>query len=247
MNVELKKITLLTIVLLFSSVFAQSNLPACQGAAMSGQDICFGTVNLKSGAKYVGEQKAGKANGNGETIFPDGAKFFGEYKDGLPNGQGSYTWPDGKKYVGGFKDGVYHGQGTYFGSGGAILSQGKWANGKFINENSPARQVVTTEKSAESNESKSTKYCFQTFASIKTTKVDICDAKIIRQNMPKHTGSIALGEFVEPSGYKSTMIISDNVAKGFIEESIVSFKRLGNRYEMENPKGCIYKGDFKET
>ena len=86
--------------------------------------------NLLDGAKYVGEWKNGKRNGQGTFTFPDGEKYVGEFKDGKRNGQGTYTFPDGKKYVGEFKDGEYNGQGTFTSLDGKKYV-GEWKDGNI--------------------------------------------------------------------------------------------------------------------
>ena len=129
-------------------MFAQSNLPACQGNVASRWSNCVGNYIYPSGDNYVGEFKDGKYNGQGTYTFPDGEKYvgefkdnkydgqgaasftngnkhFGEFKDGQPNGQGTFTFASGEKYVGEFKDGTYNGQGTL------TLSTGQKYVGKF--------------------------------------------------------------------------------------------------------------------
>ena len=61
---------------------------------------CVGETTFIDGAKYVGDWKDGKRNGQGTYTFPDGMKYVGEFKDSKRNGQGTYTWPDGRKYDG---------------------------------------------------------------------------------------------------------------------------------------------------
>ncbi|MBT7013512.1 MAG: hypothetical protein HN962_01035 [Actinobacteria bacterium] len=92
--------------------------------------------NLLDGAKYVGEWKNGKRNGQGTFTFPDGEKYVGEFKDGKRNGQGTYTFPDGKKYVGEFKDGEYNGQGTF------TFPDGKKYVGEFKDGNINGKGVL---------------------------------------------------------------------------------------------------------
>jgi len=65
------------------SVFAQSNLPACQGSDISKWNDCFGTRIHSNGDKYVGEWKIGRYHGKGTFSFADGSKFVGEFKNGM--------------------------------------------------------------------------------------------------------------------------------------------------------------------
>ena len=157
---------LLAFVLMVGGAYAQSNLPACQGSDVSKWTNCFGTQVYPLGGKYVGEWKDGVYNRQGTYTFPDGAIYIGEYKDGKWNGQGSYTSGRGIKYVGEWQDGRRSGQGTWttlgglkyvgeykydernglgtsYASDGTIVSQGIWAEGKFV-RSAPVQQVSVT-------------------------------------------------------------------------------------------------------
>jgi hypothetical protein len=83
-------------------------------------------------AKYEGEIKNGKPNGQGTRTYVDkylGGKYSGGWKDGEFHGQGTETSILGFKYEGGYKDGKKHGQGTYtFSSGGWY--DGSWKDGQ---------------------------------------------------------------------------------------------------------------------
>ena len=94
-------------------MFAQSNLPACQGSDATRWSNCVGTFTFANGDKYVGEYKDGKLNGQGTFTFANGDKYVGEYKDDRRNGQGTVAYADGDRYVGEYKDGKRNGQGTY--------------------------------------------------------------------------------------------------------------------------------------
>ena len=141
--------------LMVGGAYAQSNLPACRGFVVGSWSDCFGTVNFPSGDKFAGEYKDGKrkgqgtvtfangdkyvgewkddkANGQGAVTYPSGDKYIGEWKDNRFNGQGIYTFANGIKYVGEWKDGKYNGQGTMYASNGLVISQGAWADGKFV-------------------------------------------------------------------------------------------------------------------
>ena len=90
-------------------------------------DNCVGEITFKDGAKYVGEWKNNKRNGQGTATFPDGENYVGEYKDDKKNGQGTNIWPDGQKYVGEWKNGKRDGQGTNIWAGGEKYV-GEWKN-----------------------------------------------------------------------------------------------------------------------
>ena len=49
----------LAFVLMVGSVYAQSNLPACQGRDAASWNNCLGTEVYPAGSKYVGEFKEG--------------------------------------------------------------------------------------------------------------------------------------------------------------------------------------------
>jgi len=98
----------------WGSVFAQSNLPTCQGT----NDFfgykwnnCFG-----SSTKGLGSI----------------ARYDGEYKNGSPNGYGTATFGNGEKYVGEFKNGAYDGLGTLYSSNGLVVFHGIWSRNSFI-------------------------------------------------------------------------------------------------------------------
>ena len=61
---------------------------------------CFGTKQVESGDKYVGEFKDGSFSGQGTYTYANGEKYVGEWKDGKEHGQGTLTFPSGDKYVG---------------------------------------------------------------------------------------------------------------------------------------------------
>ena len=138
----------------FGAVFAQSNLPACQGSDAARWSNCFGTATFANGNRYVGEFKNGEYNGQGTFTTANGDKFVGEWVNGsiygqgtefLANGdayvgkwdrgmlrQGTVTFAQGGNYVGELRDGKPNGQGTLFASNGSVVNQGIWANGIFV-------------------------------------------------------------------------------------------------------------------
>ena len=97
-------------------VFAQSNLPGCQGSDVSRWTNCVGTSTFDRMHKYVGE-----------------------WKNGKPNGQGIFTFVVGSRYVGEFKDGKRNGLGTLFASNGTVIDQGIWADNDFV-RSAPVQQ-----------------------------------------------------------------------------------------------------------
>jgi hypothetical protein len=153
----MKKLLFILCLITSSILFAQSNLPPCNGN-FSGP--CFGTYEYPSGDKYLGQYRDGKRNGQGTFIFANGEKYVGQWKDNIRNGQGTSTFADGNKYVGQFKDDERNGQGTFtFANGnkyvgqfkddkyggfgtlynpnGSIKQQGLWRDDKFVQAQTP--------------------------------------------------------------------------------------------------------------
>ena len=64
----------------------------------------FGTQVWQDGAKYVGEWKDGKAEGNGTFFHSNGDVFEGEFKQDKANGYGTYKHKSGQTYEGGWID-----------------------------------------------------------------------------------------------------------------------------------------------
>ena len=129
----------LFLVLLSSTAYGQSNLPACQGSDTSKWSYCFGTYSVTQdpwkGDVYVGEFGiSGFFHGQG-TYFHlaknqnKGDKFVGEFKDGKRTGQGTYFYLAGDKYVGEFKDGKFTGQGIYY-----SLTDNQFKGNKYVGE-----------------------------------------------------------------------------------------------------------------
>jgi len=130
----------LTFALMVGGAFAQSNWRACLGGDSNDWNNCVGTVNRSNGT-YVGEFNYGFFSGLGTFTAPYGSKYVGEFKNDKFNGKGTWTYPDSKKYVGEFKDGKANGQGTLYASNGSIISQGLWADDKFI-RSEPVQQAA---------------------------------------------------------------------------------------------------------
>lgn len=65
--------------------------------------------------------------------WPSGARFEGEYRDDRRNGQGSYWYADGRCYQGEYQDDKPVGEGRRKGSDGSIVTIEDWNAGEFIN------------------------------------------------------------------------------------------------------------------
>jgi len=98
----------------WGSVFAQSNLPACQGTDVGKWNSCFGTLNFANGDRYEGSLDLGKPSGLGSYFYFSNNQF------------------KGTKYVGEFKNGNRHGQGVRYAESGAVLETGEWFNNGLI-------------------------------------------------------------------------------------------------------------------
>ena len=97
--------------LLGDHAYAQSNLPPCKESYFT---ACFGTYT-----------------------FPDGAKYVGEFRDGKQNGQGTYTFPNGEKYVGEFRDDKYNGNGAEYSLNGSTIRRGYWIDDTYVGSTPP--------------------------------------------------------------------------------------------------------------
>ena len=91
-----KLLRYLAFALMIGGVYAQNNLPACQGTDVSKWSNCSGSAKYGNGEKYVGDFKDGKRWGLGTLTFPDGAKLVGEYQgDNVDTKNNTLIFPDG--------------------------------------------------------------------------------------------------------------------------------------------------------
>ncbi len=89
-----------------------------------------GTLEFKSGTKYVGSFTAGKLNGEGQIIFPDGSCLSGEnFVDNCLSGDGTFLLEEGTKMVGRFVDNLLCGQGKEFYPDGTLFFEGEYLDG----------------------------------------------------------------------------------------------------------------------
>ena len=141
----MKLLLRLLLLMVMSSAYAQSNLPACQGSDISRWTDCFGTISQNLGEKYEGEFKNGTRQGQGTFTLVDGSKYVGEFRGGWATGLGTYTYLDGRKYVGEFQLLQFHGPGTIYAANGSIIRQGIWANDRFVHSE-PIKQLSVPNK-----------------------------------------------------------------------------------------------------
>ena len=106
-------------------MFAQSNLPNCTGQYHSVTNTswsnCYGTHQVDNVGKYSCDRKDGFCNGSGTLIFSDGRKYVGEFKDGMRTGKG-----------------------ILFDKQGAVISEGTWAENRFVGSVQQFQQVIET-------------------------------------------------------------------------------------------------------
>jgi len=107
-TLNMKKIIIALFILFTSVVYAQSNLPTCNGD-YSG--ACFG-----------------------KRIYDNG-EYIGELLNGSRHGQGFYSWSMGTKYIGKFSDNKLNGFGTYYNAKGVIDQEGFWKDGSLVQAN----------------------------------------------------------------------------------------------------------------
>jgi len=96
-----------------SGVWAQAQLPPCQGSVPARWNNCVGA-----------------------WINPGNEKYQGEWQNGKPQGQGTHTFASGERYVGAWRDGKYHGQGALYAVNGSVISQGTWAENQLVKASS---------------------------------------------------------------------------------------------------------------
>ena len=78
-----------------------------------------GTLNLKSGDKYVGDFKNGMLNGHGKYTWSenragDCKDYIGDFRDNNKHGYGTLQFKTGDKYQGQFIDDERHGFGVFY-------------------------------------------------------------------------------------------------------------------------------------
>ena len=71
-------------------------------------------VDISSGAKYEGDFKDDKKQGQGKITFESGDTYEGGFENNTFNGQGHYKWKkNGHEYIGEYVNGYFHGKGLY--------------------------------------------------------------------------------------------------------------------------------------
>ena len=70
-------------------------------------------MTIQNGAKYEGQYKFNKKNGNGSFYYPDGSVYHGQWLHDQKNGIGTYIYRNGDEYKGNWEKDLKHGHGTY--------------------------------------------------------------------------------------------------------------------------------------
>ncbi len=77
------------------------------------------------------------ADGKGVYIYKEGAaKYTGEFKNSKPDGQGACLYANGDRYNGGWADGAFSGKGTLYLKDGSQVD-GWWENGNYLGATEP--------------------------------------------------------------------------------------------------------------
>ena len=131
----MKKLILISLVILFTICSRSWALPECEGSPAYAKlqvqwNNCVGTFQWKNGHKYIGE-----------------------FKNSKLNGKGTFHFKSGQKYIGEFKDHKRHGKGVMYYINGKIKYSGEWINDKTINQiNSEKRAEIKKLKEEKRNE-----------------------------------------------------------------------------------------------
>ncbi|MEL6637394.1 MAG: caspase family protein [Bacteroidota bacterium] len=112
--------------LVFSAVVG---LPSI-GLAQCIQGNCYdgrGTYVYPSGAKYQGQFRQGKINGEGVLYFSNGNRYSGQWVDHYRQGEGRLVFTNGDVYEGHFRRSKFHGKGVLDFANGDRYT-GQWAD-----------------------------------------------------------------------------------------------------------------------
>lgn len=91
-----------------------------------------GKFTWSKGDSYEGDWVEGQKTGNGVYIWANGSKYEGGWIDNSRTGKGTFTYTNGSKYIGNFKDGLFEGSGKLYGPNEALINDGLFQKGKFI-------------------------------------------------------------------------------------------------------------------
>jgi len=98
-----------------------------------GYGIFYSLANNEfKGGRFEGNYLNGEYSGIGAYFYPNGAKLVCEFLNSKCNGLGVFVSDNKVKYVGEYLNDLRHGQGVLYNSSGGIISQGLWAEDKFV-------------------------------------------------------------------------------------------------------------------
>ena len=108
-----------------------------EGEMMDGQFHGEGTYLLFNGTEYSGQWQHGVLTGKGVAIYakdgvPTGCKYEGGWLDHKAHGYGVLVYENGSRYEGYFENHRFHGKGTSYDALGAVIKDGQWHDGKFM-------------------------------------------------------------------------------------------------------------------
>lgn len=100
---------------------------------MSGYGLIYSDQEVLD---YSGDVADGLRNGHGTSYYSDGVtrSYTGDWADNFRSGYGTSYWEDGvtKSYSGEWANNVRSGQGMEFDQAGALLHEGTFENGEFV-------------------------------------------------------------------------------------------------------------------
>jgi len=74
----------------------------------------YGSYEIKTVSKYIGQFKNGQFCGQGSITYNNNSKYVGEWKDSKFDGKGTMTFANGAKYVGEWKDNKVTESGSFY-------------------------------------------------------------------------------------------------------------------------------------
>ena len=103
---------------------------------------------------------------------------------------GTYTFPSGEKYVGEFVNNLRHGKGTFYTSSGLVVSEGIWADGRFL-RSPPVQQAITP--SAQTNSAERDRLTAEVEAERKKRQELEEQLRVAQQSTPSNKPAVTTG------------------------------------------------------
>jgi hypothetical protein len=238
---------------------AVSTINYPNGDTYTGELIVRGGKQMKNGqgtlvydggnAKYVGNFKDDKFDGQGTLTFPNqpGVEYTGNFINNQLDGQGTLKNSDGTSYVGNFKNYTPNGNGIKYNADGSILEQGNFVNGDYqpnSNTTTPAGGTATTATSTPQE------YVVQKGDTLSKIgqKLGVQWKEIATLNQIKNVNLIRVGQKLKiPGKTQTTATQTDLVSAAsnntssllnYLFEKMPSFKTFGKYID----RGGVYKG-----